>query len=410
VLDQALFAISNLVVNILLARQVSALEYGAFVTAYAVLLLIGVVHTALLIDPMLVFGTGRYRRSFSHYVAVLQRYHWRASLVAALAFGVCSVAFGAWGFQMASHATGGLALAVPGILLSWLARRACYAASHPKWAALSGVANFVCATAGVFVLARMGGLSVLSVLLLLGVVGLASAACMLVPLGRLTDVPLRPGERAQVWAAHRAYGRWLCATGLLNWGCGYIFYLALPLWSGLAASGVLRAAMNLIMPILQSDSALLALLTPHLVRSRQAGRFASSVTLAAIGFALEALAYGVGLVLIGPQLVHWVYGGTYELSMTAIVVLAAIPLLNSHMQVLGAALRAEEQTRAVFSAALGSLVVIATIGLAAVVRFGVQGALLATLLGCLAQIVVMGWVLSMREKSGVGSAQPGVAA
>ena len=42
IVDQALFAVSNLIINVLLARWLSPREYGAFVTAYVVLLLVSV--------------------------------------------------------------------------------------------------------------------------------------------------------------------------------------------------------------------------------------------------------------------------------------------------------------------------------------------------------------------------------
>ena len=50
VTDQALFAVSNLVINVLLARWLSPREYGAFVTAFVVLLLVGVAHSSLIVD------------------------------------------------------------------------------------------------------------------------------------------------------------------------------------------------------------------------------------------------------------------------------------------------------------------------------------------------------------------------
>src|SRR3954470_23333844 len=53
--DQGLFAVSNLLVNVLLARGLAPAEYGAFATAYTVLLLVTGFHSALLIEPMLVF-------------------------------------------------------------------------------------------------------------------------------------------------------------------------------------------------------------------------------------------------------------------------------------------------------------------------------------------------------------------
>ena len=50
--DQALFAISNLIVNVLLARWLTPREYGAFVTAYVVLILVSVAHGGLLIEEL----------------------------------------------------------------------------------------------------------------------------------------------------------------------------------------------------------------------------------------------------------------------------------------------------------------------------------------------------------------------
>ena len=56
---------------------------------------------------------------------------------------------------------------------------------------------------------------------------------------------------------------------MINWVHGYIYYLILPIWGGLAATGALKAIMNLVMPILQSDGALVTLLMPEFVRRRR---------------------------------------------------------------------------------------------------------------------------------------------
>ena len=76
-------------------------------------------------------------------------------------------------------------------------------------------------------------------------------------------------ERSSIWQNHWQYGRWIGATGLVSWFNGYIYYFLLPIWGGLAATGALKAILNLVMPILQSDAALVTLLTPAFVRSRR---------------------------------------------------------------------------------------------------------------------------------------------
>ena len=49
VTDQGLYALSNALLNILLARWLAPAEYGAFAVAYSALLLIGVFHASRLI-------------------------------------------------------------------------------------------------------------------------------------------------------------------------------------------------------------------------------------------------------------------------------------------------------------------------------------------------------------------------
>ena len=57
--DQGLFAVSSALLNILLARWLTPSAYGAFAVAYSVSLFMGAFHTALLTEPMLVFGSGK---------------------------------------------------------------------------------------------------------------------------------------------------------------------------------------------------------------------------------------------------------------------------------------------------------------------------------------------------------------
>src|ERR1035438_3487461 len=91
VLDQGLFAISNFLINVLLARWLAPADYGAFALAYSVFLLLLVFHNAMFSGPMLVFGPGKYRERFPEYLGILLRGHFAlmlpgAALLAAAAF------------------------------------------------------------------------------------------------------------------------------------------------------------------------------------------------------------------------------------------------------------------------------------------------------------------------------------
>ena len=93
VLDQGLFAGANFVVNILLARWLSPEAYGSFAIAFSAFLLAGTLHGGWFVEPMLVFGAGKFESRFPAYVRMLLREHGRFSLLAGLALGIIGGVF-----------------------------------------------------------------------------------------------------------------------------------------------------------------------------------------------------------------------------------------------------------------------------------------------------------------------------
>src|ERR1035437_10172823 len=138
ILDQGLFAGSNFLLNVLLARWIAPADYGAFALAYSVFLLLGVFHSALLTGPMLVFGPGKYRERFPEYIGILLRGHFALMLPCAVLLPVAALLLG-WLYSPAvGRAFVALAVAAPFILLLWLLRRAFYVRLNPGWAAAGG--------------------------------------------------------------------------------------------------------------------------------------------------------------------------------------------------------------------------------------------------------------------------------
>ena len=90
ILDQGIFAGSNFVISILLARWLSAEQYGMYAVAFAVFLFLLNFHQALILEPMLVFGSSVYRDCLRGYVKALLLLHLGMSLV--MAFGLCASA------------------------------------------------------------------------------------------------------------------------------------------------------------------------------------------------------------------------------------------------------------------------------------------------------------------------------
>ncbi|MDR7404951.1 MAG: O-antigen and teichoic acid-like export protein, partial [Armatimonadota bacterium] len=132
--DQGLFSGANFVVNVLLARWLSPAEYGAFAVALSIFYLLAGFHSAVLTEPMMVFGAGRYREHFREYLGMLLYGHWGISAIVALALGIAAFVFARYGSPAIANGLAGLAVASPFLLFIWLVRRACYVPMQLVWA------------------------------------------------------------------------------------------------------------------------------------------------------------------------------------------------------------------------------------------------------------------------------------
>jgi O-antigen/teichoic acid export membrane protein len=398
VTDQGLFAISNLLVNVLLARWLPPGEYGAFATAYAILLLFGVAHLGLLTEPMLIFGSGKYATCCRSYFRILLRYHWWLSGIAATALALIGGVLWLRHEPALAIAFAMLSGVAPFVFLSWLTRRACYLHSKPSWAAASGGLYLLLVAGGAVALYRFQLLSVVSGSLLIGVSALVAALSLM----RLVSAP--QGEKvedltpASVWADHWEYGRWATSTGLVAWVPLNMSYLLLPRWGGLEASAAFKALFNFIMPVLHSDGALTTLLVPTLVRARRnARRFKYLLQVVGSLLALEGAIYWLVLVVFRKQLVFGIYGEAYLQYANLLWGFGLIPIAGGLLNLLGSALRALERVEQVFWATILSGLVSATVGVAAVGFLGIAGSILGILLSWMAQIAAMIWFVSKRR-------------
>jgi O-antigen/teichoic acid export membrane protein len=389
-------------VNVFLARQVPANEYGAFVTAYAVFLLLSAVQVAGVMEPMLIFGSGKYSTSFSHYFRVLLGFHRQSTLLLSGVLALVGLASWGAGSDFLAKAFVGLAVSGPFILLCWLARRACYPFSKPIWAATSGALYFALILAGLRLLHTYHLVSILAAVLVVGFAALSASLPLIRHLRGLTHKELSSSEVAQVLIDHWKYGRWSIATSLLFWVPSQSYFVSLSsLSGGLEASGALKALNNLISPIAQSDGALATLLTPVLVRSRSnPSRFRYLLRLAATFFAIEGIVYWIMLTTFRHELVLWLYDGRYSDNVELLWVYGLLPLLGGPLNVLGTALLALEQPDKVFWATFSSAVVTLTIGVAAVWLWGMFGAVVGMLVSELTQVTVMFWFLAERNFGG----------
>ena len=402
--DRGLFSVSNFVLNILLARWLTAEGYGAFAVAFTLFLLLGAVHSGLLTEPMLVFGPGKHRDRFREYLGVLLLGHGAVAVSGALLIAGAAATLWLLGGSAAAAALLALAVASPFILLQWLVRMACYVGLNPRPAAAAGFAYLGLVVGGTVGLQRAGHLGGASALILMGLASLVSVAWLLI---RLEPVwPRGPGGAAfgrEVLQDHWEYGRWASATGLLTWIPGQVYYLVLPLWGGLAATATLRALMNLVMPIMHGYSALALLLTTVLARQPLC-RFREVLAWSLAGFTAGALVYWAFLGFGHDFWVELLYGGRYSDVSPLLWLIGLIPVLGIGATVLAPALRALRRPDRVFAAYAVSTAAALTVGLFLTVRGGPAGAATGILISTGLVAIVLAWQLrrSIREASAEG--------
>src|SRR5689334_22197993 len=125
--DQGLITLSNFVVALMLARQVSSAEYGAYAVAFEVFLLLAAVYLAFILEPISIFGASTYKNCLPDYVGkMLTVQIWVTLTIVILVGGAAVAIYFSRGSQTLAFALAGVAIASPCVLLFWIARRAFY--------------------------------------------------------------------------------------------------------------------------------------------------------------------------------------------------------------------------------------------------------------------------------------------
>jgi O-antigen/teichoic acid export membrane protein len=368
--DQGLFAGSNCIVNVLLARWLSPTEYGAFATAFAAFLGLGVIHTSLLTEPMLVFAPDRFRNRHKAYFGALLHGHLAVSL------GASAILAGA-GWYLGLHGQGELARALywfaiagPFILFLWLMRRMCYGQFNPKRAAFGGVGYLVLMMSALAVIHQFGTLNIKTALMMIG--GSSLIAGIGLGIGQIEMRPTDPILR-DVISEHLRYGRWATATQILGFIPGNIYYFLLPTMATLEQSGALRALTNLFMPLLQASAALCLLLLPAFVRTQGTAEGKRLHRVSLLMLAGGPVIYWLVLGLFNHQIVELVYGGKFQNYSGLIWILGLQPIIAGMCGVYGSLLRAQQKMSAVFWGGVVAAVGAVTLGIEMTRHFGLAG-------------------------------------
>ncbi len=392
--DQGLFVFANVILNIFLARWLTAAEYGAFAVAYSLFLLLGTFHTALITEPMLVFGPGKYANRSSAYLRTLFRAHFYLTFAGSTLLALAALVLKFKQMTSISQALFGLSIAAPFSLLMWMARRSAYLRSKPNLAALFSGVYLLLNLVGLLALVNLRILSVFTSLLVVGGSGVIAGFGLWLQVQRPTSDTSEDIDSSEVTNDHLRYGRWACATSLLMWVPLNLFFVVLSATANLEASATLKALSNLVLPLLQANAALGSILLPALAaRTTNNKQFVKTVRISVLVFAAGAITYSVFVGAFGKTLLHLLYSGRYDNHISLLYLLLLIPVCDGLIMVLSTALRAQQLPDRVFWSQLLIAAFVLTTGVLASSAYGVVGAASAIVLAEILGVLTLGFSL-----------------
>ena len=382
VLDQGLSSGANFLVNILLARWLSPEEYGAFAVALSIFYLLGGLHTAVLTEPMMVFGAGKYREHFRKYLGMLLYSHWIVSGIIALLFGAAAFVMARLGSPTMVQALAGLAIASPFLLLLWLARRAAYVEMRPRWAVVGSGVNFVVLLGGVFILAGLGLLSIFASFVLLGAAATVASLILILQLRpRMAGFGGNPSP-AMMATSHWEYGKWSVFATLAYSLSGQVVLFLVPLYLGLEESASVAAVMNIYRPPLVAIQAIALLILPRfsLLISRRQEHVWRQAKQASIILGAIMGSYALLVTLSAKSIFNIIYSGKYSESGVVVGMFGVAYVFSTITVVWQVLIKAMENTKLVGLIQATSAVLVVIISIPFMRFMGVNGAVASMVL------------------------------
>lgn len=386
VFDQAVFAGSNFILNVLLVRWMSIEEYGTFVVIYAWFLLVQNIYEASLIEPMNIFGAGKYSKVFRVYLGYLYQGHIGFTLILSL----ITLLFVPLGFYFGNATMGygllTMALIAPFLLLRWLTRQPFYIMSKPHQSALGGLLYFIVTLTIYLILLQFNWLNIFTALIGMALGGSFASFILTIFLIK-PDFSKNTKDRnnikpKNVLDDHVKYGVWSSAARILLWLPGNINYIVFPIISTIALSAALRATMNLILPVTMAVGATWAIIMPYFVRTYITSgkkalnkRIMSTVLL----YGSITVIYGIILVIFGRSIISFLFENRFNDLITTpyLITMALIPILAVINGCIDVALRSAGCVKQAFYVKVIPTILTVTLGFWLIWKLGLIGATLS---------------------------------
>jgi O-antigen/teichoic acid export membrane protein len=347
--DQGLTSLTGFSASFLLARWLAPERYGAYAIAFAAYLFVCGFHNVIILEPMSVLGPARHSAALLRYFRAQMAVH--GVLVSALSVLTALAAVVIWCIAPQSPLAGaifGSALALPFLLLVWLARRMCYILQRPSTAILGSTTCLATVLLGLYSLRHLDSLSPFYAFLLIGAGSLLGS---LVILGRINNILVDAKPEAGIpWSStlreNFSYGRWLIGSTVLYSVSGQVQMFLAAAFLGLGPAGVLRAMMLPASVMTQVVSATDLLILPGLSYDFGRGslkRMRVKAILVSCALGAAGLIFAALLWLLAASTEHLLFGGKFSAYIWLMPILALIPAANGFNSGFSAALRGSQR-------------------------------------------------------------------
>jgi O-antigen/teichoic acid export membrane protein len=390
--DQAISSVANLLLSVLLARQLGIVEFGAFGLAYAYYQIMLGVSRSTVGEPTLIRAASGPERGVGYRTAQIDTLG--ASLIVGLASSAVSVVIALVSPANVAPAFWALAVSLPGLMVLDGMRYWSFAVGRAKTAAMLDV-GWLVGQLGLFLLIVALGVGTLFTLIASwGAGALLAAIIYLLVIRAFPSVP--GGTRwfkANLDMSPRFLGEYLTVSGVQQ---GMVLFALI--FAGISAVGSLRAAQVVMGPMNVVTMGVAVIVLPALSRratSAPKTLMRTSVLVSAV-LSGSMLAFGVLASLIPTAWGEVLLGDSWAAGQELILLAAGALAVTSLSYGATSALRAMQLVRESFKLRLITApVVLATIGVGAW-QGGAAGALIGAIVGGLLQCTAW-WILYWRS-------------
>ncbi len=399
--DQGVISLSNFIATIILARNVDPTQLGVYGVGFVTLRLVRAVQEGLIVQPMTVFGAGMDEREFKPYATSTSLFQIGLALASAAAVAVCG-----WILTELGNDTAGPTLFALWLPFLWwqmleYIRRMLYTRGLLFNAVINSVIANAVRLAIMVALVNQGKLT--------GATGLeaiawGSLAALIPGLWFTRHFWTRKlNNLRDTWIRNWNFGRWLLGGTLTNWVAVEFYPILTAGLISFAAAGAYRAIQNLVAPVHLLLRAIDTFLTPRTANLYEKnGQRALTHTLRRVYLAVGIPIMGILTiaVLFPEQLLSLVYGDTYIAYSNGVILMAIFYALLFAYWPLQSIFKASQHSRPIFIANILAIICMFTVGIWAILNWGVYGTIAGQALNALViNAVLWGVWISMKRSS-----------